>query len=78
MLLFSIKFVVDDKILEIKYLFFFFEKINIDEIISIKPTRSMLSAPAASFDHLQITFKSDIVIISPRDKNDFYRFIVSL
>ncbi len=36
MLLFSIKFVVDDKVLEIKYFFFFSEKINIDEIISIK------------------------------------------
>lgn len=58
MLLFSIKYVVDDKVLEIRYLFFFSEKINIDEIISIKPTRSMLSVPAASFDHFKITFKA--------------------
>ncbi len=35
----------------------------------------MLSAPAASFDRLQITFKSDIVIISPRDKKIFIDFL---
>ncbi len=70
-LLFSISYDVDEKTLVIKYLFFFSEKIYIDEIISIMPTRSMLSAPAASFDRLQITLNSKIVIISPRNKNKF-------
>lgn len=70
-LLFSISYIVDDKILVIKYLFFFSETISIDEIISIKPTRSMLSAPAASFDRLQITLNNKIVIISPRHKKRF-------
>ncbi len=70
-LLFSISYIVDDKILVIKYLFVFSEKISIDEIISIKQTRSMLSAPAASFDRLQITLNNKTVIISPRHKKSF-------
>lgn len=70
-MLFSISYVVDDNILEIKYLFFFSEKICIDEIISIKPSRSMLSAPAASFDRLQITLNNKNIIISPRHKKRF-------
>ncbi len=76
-LLFTISYVVDDKTIVIKYLFFFSEIIYIDEIISIKPCHSLLSAPAASFDRLQITLKNKIVIISPRHKKNFIDLLCS-
>ena len=40
---------------------------------SIKPTHTLLSAPAASLDRLEINFTHDTVIVSPKHKDDFIR-----
>jgi len=56
--------------------FLYKEKINIAQITSIRPSRSILSAPALSLDRQEIKFnKFDAVLISLKDedKADFYQ-----
>ena len=46
---------------------------DIHDMRSIKPTHTLLSAPAASLDRLEINFTHDTVIVSPKHKDDFIR-----
>ncbi len=46
---------------------------DINDIRSIKPTHTLLSAPAASLDRLEINFSHDTLIVSPKHKEDFIR-----
>lgn len=47
--------------------------ILIDSIVSIKPTHSLLSAPALSLDRLRIETKTGAIVISPRDRQGFVK-----
>lgn len=44
---------------------------DINDIQSIKPTHTLLSAPAASLDRLEISFTHDSLVVSPKHKDDF-------
>jgi hypothetical protein len=46
---------------------------DIDDIKSVKPTHTLLSAPAASLDRLEIKFSHDTLVVSPKHKEDFVR-----
>lgn len=46
---------------------------DINDLRSIKPTHTLLSAPAASLDRLEINFAHDTVIVSPKHKEDFIK-----
>jgi hypothetical protein len=49
-----------------------FITIDISKITRIEPTNTMLSAPALSFDRLEVFYnKYDSVVISPKDKVGF-------
>ena len=40
--------------------------------VSVKPTRSLLSAPAVSLDRIEVKFKKGLpLVVSPRDKQGF-------
>lgn len=73
--LFGIRYIIDGKQLIVKSGFMFSQKFFIDDIRSIKATRTLLSAPAASLDRLEISFNKTSVIISPKDKTDFINSI---
>ncbi|MBS3988985.1 MAG: PH domain-containing protein, partial [Dethiobacter sp.] len=45
--------------------------VALSDVTSIKPSRSLLSAPASSMDRLEIRHKKGAVIISPKDKEGF-------
>lgn len=46
--------------------------VNIDKIVSLKNTRTLLSAPAASIDRLEVKYgRCQSVVISPKDKQEF-------
>ncbi len=48
------------------------KELDIVKIVSIRPTRSIISAPAASLDRLEIRFgKFDSVVVSPKDQEGF-------
>ncbi len=48
---------------------------DINDIRSIRPTHTLLSAPAASLDRLEIKFSRNTLIVSPKHKEDFIRHL---
>lgn len=67
----KIKYVIHGDFLHIHYSFLYTEKIDISTIIHIKPTHSLLAAPAASLDRMAIASKQGTFIVSPADKIGF-------
>lgn len=64
--------ITDNNKLIIKGCFLINTEIDINSIVSIEPTDSILSAPALSLDRLKISYnKYSSVIISPKEKDDF-------
>ncbi|MBS4007004.1 MAG: PH domain-containing protein [Clostridium sp.] len=49
--------------------------VALSDVTSIKPSRSLLSAPASSMDRLEIRHKKGAVIISPKDKEGFLKLM---
>jgi hypothetical protein len=63
---------IKNRQLIIKSGFYTYPPIQIDEIKEIVKTNSILSAPAPSFDRIEIKYgKYDSIIISPQNKLDF-------
>jgi len=74
--LFSIKYVIDGNTLRICSMWIFHNDIDIRTIKMIEPSRSILSAPAASLNRLKISYgKYDEVLVSPRYQDDFIKTI---
>lgn len=69
--LFCIRYIIEDKSLKIKCGHLFSQEFPLDDLLSIKATRTFLSAPAASIDRLELKFRNKSVIISPKDKIEF-------
>ena len=68
--LFNIKYVISGSRLIVKD-GLFSHAYDISDIQSIRPTHTLLSAPAASFDRLEINFTHDTLVVSPKHKDDF-------
>ena len=51
------------------------QSIPLKDITHIIPTNSMLSAPALSLDRIEIRYEGGNIVISPKDKEGFYRAI---
>ncbi len=49
--------------------------IDIADITSIRSSRELSNAPALSLDRLEIKFKNDYVLVSPKDKMGFVNAI---
>ncbi|WKK77955.1 PH domain-containing protein [Marivirga salinae] len=78
-LFFSTAYTIDDGLLKIKFGFFSFRSIDINEITEISKTDNILSSPAPSFDRIEIKYgKFGSVIISPRNKISFTKDLVQL
>lgn len=72
--LFNIRYVIRGTSLIVKD-GLFSHAYDINDIQSIKPTHTLLSAPAASLDRLEISFTHDSLIVSPKHKDDFIRHL---
>ena len=71
-LLLNTYYVIDENFLVVKSGFVVNKKIDINTIIIVSETNSIISAPAASFDRLNIVYKQhNSILISPRDKTEF-------
>lgn len=68
--LFNIRYVIRGTSLIVKD-GLFSHAYDINDIQSIKPTHTLLSAPAASLDRLEISFTHDSLVVSPKHKDDF-------
>lgn len=73
-LLFSIYYIIDGRRLIIKCGFWYTRTIEIDRIKKVTPSNSIMSAPAASLDRLEIVYNAyDSVLVSPKDKEGFVK-----
>lgn len=72
-MIFSISYTVDSTYLIVKYGFFFSQRYLIDELQSVRFTRTFLSAPAASLDRLELKFCRAVVVVSPKEKQRFVK-----
>ena len=56
------------------------EKIAINQITSLRPTKNPLSAPAISLDRIEITFNPhmQIALVSPKDKETFVKKLLEV
>ncbi|HEX5760840.1 MAG TPA: PH domain-containing protein [Thermoanaerobaculia bacterium] len=48
-------------------------RVPLTAITRVRPSRSLLSAPALSLDRLEIRYDGDTLLISPREKEEFLR-----
>ncbi|MEO6149304.1 MAG: PH domain-containing protein [Mucilaginibacter sp.] len=71
--------ITSDNLLKIKSGFIINKQVPISTISKIKPTGSWLSAPALSFDRLEIFYDQfDSVVISPKDKDEFIALLKTI
>jgi len=74
--LFGIRYVIDGFLLEVNCCGLCRERYDLRNLTEIKPTHSILSAPAASLDRLELRFgKRKFVIVSPYKKNEFVKHV---
>ena len=73
-LFFNIKYTLKDRALLVKN-GFFTQSISLEYITHINPTNSVLSAPALSLDRIEIKYKGGSIVISPKDKDEFYHVL---
>ncbi|MBV2195543.1 MAG: PH domain-containing protein [Flavobacterium sp.] len=68
----SIKYIIKDTTLIVKAGFSMNGKIDISSIRKIEATNNIISSPAASFDRLEIFYKTyESIIVSPKNKDEF-------
>ena len=64
--------ITEDKKLRVRFSFLSKVDIDISKIKTVKKIRTVLAAPAPSFDRIEVTYNTyDSVVISPKNKNDF-------
>ncbi len=69
-------YTIENEELKIRSGFFKEKPIAISEIKAIRKTNSIISAPAASFDRIEVKYKVfNTIIISPKDKKDFIQHL---
>ncbi|WP_424271630.1 PH domain-containing protein [Eudoraea sp.] len=78
----NIEYIIVERKLKIKCGFFYTKALNIDMIKSITRTNSIISAPAASLDRIELLYndngKFDSIIISPKDKVNFTKELMKI
>ncbi len=73
------KYTIEDNLLKIQSGFFKEKPIEISDIKEIKKTNSIISAPAASFDRIEIKYKTfSTMIISPKNKAEFIKHLMEI
>jgi hypothetical protein len=71
-IVFNTCYTISNNILKVKCGFLLNRSIPIESIKKIVPCHTILSAPALSFDRLEVFYnKYDSVVISPENKDDF-------
>lgn len=71
-------YIVINNALKVKYSFFYTKTIDITTIKSIRETNNSMASPAASLDRLEIRFKNDSILISPKNKSGFINQLLEI
>ena len=73
------EYTIEENKLKIKCGFFTYKPIEINEIKEITKSSNIISSPAPSFDRIEIKYgKFEEMIISPKDKFEFAKYLTSL
>ncbi|MHC5309684.1 PH domain-containing protein [Myroides sp. LJL116] len=80
LLIYNIRYVIDNNTLKIYYgIPFLSMQIDISQITSIKKTKSVLAAPAASLDRIAINYGGfNPIVISPKDTQSFVKDLLKI
>lgn len=78
-LFFGTKYVIEEDELII-YGGLYKKRIRIEQILSLRPSKNPLSAPALSIDRIEITFDPHIqvILVSPKDKELFVKKLLEV
>lgn len=76
--MFSIRYEISGDKLRVVCCWIFIETFDIHKITSVKPTRTILSSPAASLDRIEVRAGRRSVVISPRDKQAFVGHLLAV
>lgn len=72
------RYEIEGNRLRVVSMFFLHQDYDIRSFRSIRRTRSMLSAPAASLNRLEITMQKGTLVISPRRAEDFVQDLLAV
>jgi len=76
---FKTEYTIAEDRLYIKCGFFTYKPIEISDIKEITKSNNIISSPAASFDRIEIRYgKYEEIIISPKDKFEFAKYLTNL
>ncbi len=81
-LLFNIKYFVEGDRLAVRGAGLVNHTYDINKILSIRPSHSILSAPAASYDRLELKFQGKVctysLLVSPKQKAEFIAALLAV
>jgi hypothetical protein len=78
-LVFSIRYTIDKGVLYVSCGFLYRRHLDISRITTIKETKDIISAPAASLDRLLINYDAHgVLIISPKNKGSFIKDLIKI
>lgn len=76
---FNTKYIIKDNHLIIMCGFFKYASIDVNNITEINNSKSLISAPAPSFDRIKISYnKYDNILISPSNKVEFISHLLDI
>lgn len=79
LLIFDIKYIITgDRLVVSAFLGLFKSTYDVSKIGEVRATRSLLSAPAASLDRLEVKCGRSSVIISPKAKQNFIAHLLKI
>ena len=76
--MFSIRYEISGDKLRVVCCWIFIETFDIHKITSVKPTRTIISSPAASLDRIEVRAGRRSVVISPRSKHQFVKQLLDI
>lgn len=75
----SLRYIIENKKLVVTTRFFYHKSIDIMSVRKIVETNTIISAPANSFDRLEIIYnKFDSVVVSPENKQQFIKDLLAI
>ena len=78
-LVLTTEYIISGENLNVRSGFLINENININSIKKLSETNNIMSSPAVSIDRIEILYnKSDVILVSPKDKVEFIESLTEM
>ena len=78
-LVLTTEYIISGENLNVRSGFLINENININSIKKLSETNNIMSSPAVSIDRIEILYnKSDVILVSPKDKIEFIESLTEM